>query len=58
MVEAVGMERNKKYYASLDVLKLIMALIVVARHIGGQLCYCLDLLCSAYLFYYFRFPCK
>lgn len=35
MVEAVGMERNKKYYASLDVLKLIMALIVVARHIGG-----------------------
>ncbi len=36
MVEAVGLERNKKNYASLDVLKLIMALIVVARHIGGD----------------------
>lgn len=59
MVEAVGLERNKKNYASLDVLKLIMALIVVARHIGGgQLCYCLDLLCSAHFFYYFRVPCK
>lgn len=35
MVEAVVLESNKKIYFSLDVLKLIMALIVAARYVGG-----------------------
>lgn len=58
MVKEVGLESEKNNYASLDILKFIMALVVVARHIGGQLWYCLVLLCSAYILYYLRFSSK
>ena len=35
MVKEVGLESKKNNYTSLDILKFIMALVVVARHIGG-----------------------